>query len=102
MATLEPIEYIEIVEGRLGKKVRVVGTILTIDEIAAMHNNGCTVEWFLENYADLTSAKLYAALSYYYNHKDEIDARNQERNHLAEQVGTPLDELIQKGREQLR
>jgi uncharacterized protein (DUF433 family) len=99
--TILPIEHIEKAPGRLREKIRIVGTVLTVDEIAAMHNNGCTVDWFLENYDDLTPAKVYAALSYYYDHKDEIDERNRWLDEYLRQHATPLSDLIEKGRKRL-
>lgn len=39
-----------------------------------MHKQGDSVDTILEAYPDLNRAQVYAALSYYYEHPEEIDA----------------------------
>jgi hypothetical protein len=44
------------------------------DEIMMMHiRNDSSVDWIVENFEVLNHAKVYAALLYYYKHKEEID-----------------------------
>ena len=39
-----------------------------------LHKRGRTVDEIRAEYPDLTHAPIHAALAYYYDHKDEIDA----------------------------
>jgi hypothetical protein len=38
------------------------------------HQEGCTPEQILEKYPDLTLAQVHAALTYYYDNLEQIDA----------------------------
>jgi uncharacterized protein (DUF433 family) len=59
--------------------------------LAAMHKQGDTAEDILDAYPNLNAAQVHAALSYYYEHRAEMDAvilaqnvqHNQIRNSLA-------------------
>jgi len=52
----------------------IVGTRLDITTLAAYHTrHGYTVGQLLETYPHITPAQMYDAISYYYDHKDEID-----------------------------
>jgi len=42
--------------------------------LASIHKQGDTPEDILEMYTNLSAAQVYAALSYYYEHRAEIDA----------------------------
>jgi len=74
---------------------RISGKEFKVDVLAALHNHGWTVEDFVEQY-DLTPAEVHAGLSYYYDHKDEIDQANRESNELAKLIGVSGEELIER------
>lgn len=92
MATLAPaIHYIEIIEKRNGEKVAcVIGTQITVAEIATMYTLDSSIEWMIENFSGLSHANIHAALSYYYDHKAEIDA------YLARQDARSGDYTLEK------
>lgn len=50
----------------------VSGTRITVSELVALYKNGSTFEQILERYP-INRAQLHLALSYYYDHKEEID-----------------------------
>lgn len=76
-----PINYIEISHG----KAHIAGSRIRVMDIVAMCVlNNTPIEWVVENY-DLTPAQIHAALSYYYDHQEEIDAALEEANRLAEE-----------------
>jgi uncharacterized protein (DUF433 family) len=84
------INHIEI---RAGQPV-IAGTRITVHDIANMHvHNGSPVEWIVANF-DVTPDQIYAALAYYYVHKEQIDRELQEGDALAEEIGTPLADVI--------
>ena len=61
----------------------IVGTTLTVADVAIAH-----VFWMMNadaiaDYYDISLPQVYAALAYYYDHKDEIDASIKERRQLA-------------------
>ena len=55
-----------------GGKPRIAGTGLTVQYIAELHNLDWSVQDLVENF-DLTPGQVYAALSYYSDHRAEID-----------------------------
>lgn len=57
----------------LGGKPRIAGTRIRVQDIVGYHLLG---GWSVEQVAeelDITPAQIYAALSHYYSHHDEID-----------------------------
>jgi uncharacterized protein (DUF433 family) len=80
----------------------IAGTRITAHDIAVMHvMNNSPVKWIAENY-DITPAQIYAALSYYYDHKEQIDREIREGDELAREVGTPLSEVIARMKARLK
>jgi uncharacterized protein (DUF433 family) len=87
-----PINYIEIRDGC----PLIAGTGLTVAVIATMHvQQHVPIEWIAENY-ELTPAQIYAALSYYYDHAEELDRYVQAGDELAQQIGTSSSELLKR------
>jgi uncharacterized protein (DUF433 family) len=63
----------------------IAGRHIMVDFIVDLHiNAGMTIEE-IERYHDLTPAQIYAALSYYYDHTDEIQAIWDEARRIAAQ-----------------
>src|SRR5712691_1388496 len=66
-------DYIESTSGTRGGKPRISGTRITVADIVLMHRRlGRALEEIAGTY-DLPLAAVYAAMAYYYDHKDEID-----------------------------
>ena len=76
----QPTVYIETRPGVQGGEPCVRGTRVPVWVLAAMHKQGDTPEDLLEAYPNLDAAQVYAALSYYYAHRAEIDAVIHEQN----------------------
>jgi len=70
----QPSQHIERRPGVQGGDACIAGTRIPVWVLAAMHKQGDTVEDVLEAYPNLTAAQVHAALSYYYDHRAEIDA----------------------------
>jgi len=59
----------------------------TIEDIVAMYViNESPIDWITEEFG-LTYAQIYAALSYYYDHKEAIDRAMDETEALASKIG---------------
>ena len=66
-------EHIEVESGTRGGKPHITGTRITVADIVLMHRRmGRALEDIAGTY-DLSLASVYAAMSYYYDHKIEID-----------------------------
>lgn len=101
-AVVAPITYIEVAEEYGEQVARVKGTRITVGEIAYMHLHGnSSVAWIIENFETLNHAKVYAALSYYFDHKEDIDKQMHQNEQLvAAHADITLSELIEKTRQQ--
>ena len=66
------IQHIVCDPGKHGEKPYIAGTGITVQHIAELHKLGWTVEDLTEEFA-LTAGQVYAALSYYADHQEEID-----------------------------
>ena len=71
---LQPTKYIVSRPGVQGGSPCIRGTRVPVWVLAAIHKKGDTPEDILEMYTNLSAAQVYAALSYYYEHRAEIDA----------------------------
>jgi uncharacterized protein (DUF433 family) len=88
-----PIEYIAMTPDISGGKPHIAGRRITVQNIAVLHvYNGWNVEQIADE-LELTPAQIHAALSYYHDHKAEIDQSIREADALAEKAGTSIDEL---------
>ena len=66
-------DHIEITEGICGGKPRIAGHRITVQNIAIWHEHmGRSAEEIAVEY-DLSLADVFAALAYYYDHREEID-----------------------------
>ena len=78
------MSHIEFNADTRGGKPRIVGTRITVADIVLMHRRlGRALEEIAGTY-DLPIAGVYAAMAYYYDHKDEIDRSLDEEEALAE------------------
>ena len=57
-----------------GGRLRIDGTRITINQIAALYKQGFDAEEIADQYPHLNMAQVYAALSYYHANQREIDA----------------------------
>ena len=79
-----------------------VGSTITVEEIVSMHlRNGVAIDTLVEDY-DLDRAGVYAALAYYYTHRDEIDNGIRQSEKLIEENAIPLTTLIETAKRSLK
>ncbi len=66
-------QHIEITPGISGGKPRIAGHRITVENIVIWHERmGKTADEIASDY-DVTLADVYAALAYYFDHREEID-----------------------------
>jgi uncharacterized protein (DUF433 family) len=69
------IEHIEITPGVCGGKPRIAGHRIKVQHIVIWHEQmKLTPAEILEQHPGLTLADVHAALAYYHDHKEQIDA----------------------------
>ncbi len=65
--------HIEITPGLAGSKPRIAGHRITVQNIVIWHERlGLSADEIATEY-DLSLADIYAALTYYYDHREQID-----------------------------
>jgi uncharacterized protein (DUF433 family) len=78
-----------------GGRLRIDGTRITINQIAALYKQGLDAEGIADQYPHLTLAQVYAALSHYLANHEEIDAEleaeRQEADQLEREYQSPLN-----------
>jgi len=68
-------EHIAVIPDRCGGKAHVAGHRIKVRHIAAWHDRlGKSPDEIVAEHPGLTLADVYAALAYYYDHREEIDA----------------------------
>lgn len=84
MATKTLDEHIEITPEIAGGKPRIAGHRITVQNVVVWHERmGRSVDEIATEY-DLSVADVYAALAYYFDHREEIDRAIRESDALAE------------------
>jgi uncharacterized protein (DUF433 family) len=65
--------YVERRPGVHGGRSVIKGTRFPVSSIVLNHRRGLTVEEILREFPQLTPAEVYDALSYYYDHRGQVD-----------------------------
>lgn len=60
--------------GICGGRLRIEGTRITINQMAALYKAGSTPEEIADQYPHLTLAQVYTALAYYHANREEVEA----------------------------
>ena len=97
MTTKTTFEHIVQTHGIAGGKPRIDGHRITVQNIVVWHEHlGFSVEEIANQY-NLSFSEIYAALAYYFDHKDEIDKSIDNSIEFAEnlRIQTP-SKLVQK------
>ncbi len=75
--------------------VRVSGTRVTLDTVVAEFKNGATPEQIAQDYPVVELADIYAVITYYLSHHDEVDrylaAQHQEGEQIREEMEARFD-----------
>jgi uncharacterized protein (DUF433 family) len=67
--------HIEIVEGAGGPKARIAGSRIRVQDVAIWYEKmRMTADEIVANYPTINHAEVFAALSYYWDHREEIEA----------------------------
>jgi uncharacterized protein (DUF433 family) len=74
-------------EGICGGQPRIAGTRLKVQQIALEYERfGWTPDQICDAHPGVTLAQVHAAISYYYDHKEEIDQTIREDREFAERL----------------
>lgn len=89
-------EHIEITPGVMGGKPRIAGHRISVQDVVIWHNElGYTVEQIANDY-NLNLADVYAALTYYYDHKEEVDKSIKDGEKFVEEMKKKTPSKLKK------
>jgi uncharacterized protein (DUF433 family) len=93
---LQPTEHPHIVKilGASGIwQAAIKGTYIRVWALVGCHKRGMDVWDILRDFPTITAAQLYDALSYYYDHKDEIEEFIETNEQAYDELLTEADEV---------
>jgi len=80
-------EHIEIVPGAGGPKPRIAGHRIRVQDVVVWHEKlGMSPDEIVHDHPTITLADVYAALAYYWDHRDEIERSIAEEHALVEEL----------------
>jgi uncharacterized protein (DUF433 family) len=88
MTTLKVIkDHIEITPGVCGGKPRIAGHRITVQNVVVCHERkGMSPDEILLHYPSITLSDIYAALAYYYDHREEIRTQMQDSEAMVREI----------------
>src|SRR5918999_1451077 len=90
-------EHIEMTPGVCGGKPRIAGTRIRVQDVAIWHEHwSYSPEEIISHYPQLSLADVYAALAYYFDHRDEIQRHIQEADALVEAMKREIPSKLQQ------
>jgi len=101
-ATLAVIrEHVVRTPDTCGGKPRITGSRIRVKDVVVWHERmGRTPAQIVSEYPHLTLADIHAALAYYHDHREEINADIQAERHLYEQMKATSPSLLRSRLEQ--
>lgn len=98
MASAAKVVYAHIVKepGYCGGKATIDATRVRVMNVVFLWKERKTIAQILECYPDLTESQVHAALSYYYDHVDEIEAELRRDEASAARFESEKAEAIKK------
>ena len=96
------IEQIETSSDVRSGKPRVSGTRITVEDIAVMHLKLGMSLIEIAGVYELSLAQVYAAMAYYFEHREDIDKRVAEEEALIQEYQRNHTSILQSKLEQLR
>ncbi len=86
MADITERRHIEATPGVVGGKPRIAGTRISVRDVAFWHERlGLSADEIATEY-DLSLSDVYAALAYYFDHREEIDRESEEARAFVEEM----------------
>jgi len=95
-------EHIVITPGTCGGKPRIAGHRIKVQHIAICHERmGMSPQQIVAEYVGITLADVYAALAYYHDHREHIDADIAEGDRLFEELKKRQPSIVEKAKQRI-
>ncbi len=89
-------EHIEKTPGILGGKARIAGHRVRVLDIVAWHERrGLSPDEIVDLFPSITLADVHAALAYYFDRRDEIDAEMRKEDRVASEMKSRVASKLQ-------
>jgi uncharacterized protein (DUF433 family) len=83
--------------GVRGGKPRIAGHRITVSDVAIWHERmGMSADEIVSDYPSITVSDVRAALSYYFEHRDEVDREIQDGEEFAERTRNQAPSLFEE------
>ena len=93
-------EHIVRTPGTCWGKPRIAGTRIKVEQVVIWHERiGMSPEKIVSEWPHLTLADVYAALTYYHDHRDEIDRDLAEGERLFEELTARQPSILEKAKQ---
>jgi uncharacterized protein (DUF433 family) len=93
-------EHIVRTPGTCSGKPRIAGTRIKVEQVVIWHERmGMAAGTIISNWPHLTLADVYAALTYYHDHKDEIERGLAEGERLLEELEARQPSIVEKAKQ---
>jgi uncharacterized protein (DUF433 family) len=90
-------EHIEITPGICGGKPRIAGHRIKVQHVAVWHERmGMTPQQIVAEHPALTLAEVHAALAYYYDHREQIEADLRAGEEFADKLRAGAPSVFEK------
>ncbi len=88
------VQHIEITPGVCGGKPRIAGHRIRVQDVVIWHERlGMSADEIASQYR-LTLGDVYAALAYYYDHREEIESDMRQEDHLLKELRARIPSKI--------
>jgi len=98
-ANVFPADRVRIVStpGTCGGRPRIDGHRITVEDVAVWHQRmGMSPDEIVSAYPSLTLSDVHAALAYYYEHREQVEASIQEGQRLTAELRAKGPSLVQE------
>lgn len=90
MMTLESVQPVPLTLNE-GGTIRITGTRVSLESVIYQYQQGATAEQVQDSFPSLKLADIYAVISYYLNHRAEVDEYLRQQETRAEEVRRMID-----------
>jgi uncharacterized protein (DUF433 family) len=92
-------EHIEITPGICGGKPRIAGHRIKVQHVAIWHERmGMTPDEIVSQHPGITLADVHAALAYYFDHREQIEADIKEGEEFADKLRAGAPSVFEEAR----
>ncbi|HWQ32686.1 MAG TPA: DUF433 domain-containing protein [Blastocatellia bacterium] len=88
--TLESVQPVPLTLNE-GGTIRITGTRVSLESVIYQYQQGATAEQVQDSFPSLKLADIYAVISYYLNHRAEVDEYLRQQETRAEEVRRMID-----------